>query len=115
MYWGCRIVNELWHPRRLIISENGVCGNDRPEPDGKIYDFHRIKYMRAYLASLSRAVKEKIPVKGYLHWSLLDNLEWNAGFRSRYGLIFVNYHTSERIPKSSYRWYSDLIRTGRLG
>jgi len=115
MYWGCRIVNELWHPRRLIISENGVCGNDRPEPDGKIYDFHRIKYMRAYLASLSRAVREKIPVKGYLHWSLLDNLEWNAGFRSRYGLIFVNYHTSERIPKLSYRWYSDMIRTGRIG
>ena len=114
MYWGCRIVHDLWHPKRLIVSENGLFGNDRPEPDGEIYDLHRIKYLRAYMASLSRTIKEDIPVRGYFHWSLLDNLEWNAGFRQRFGLVFVNYHTTERIPKLSYRWYSELIRTGRL-
>ena len=115
MYWGCRLVHELWHPKELVISENGLPGNDRPEPDGKIYDLHRIKYMREYLTQLSRAVREEIPVKGYFHWSLLDNLEWSSGFRPRFGLIFVNYLTSERIPKQSYHWYADLIQTGRLG
>ena len=55
-----------------------------------------------------------MPVGGYFHWSLLDNLEWCSGFRLRFGLIFVNYLTSERIPKLSYRWYSELIRTGRI-
>ena len=114
MYWGCRLVQELWHPKELVISENGLSGNDRPEPDGKIYDLHRIKYMREYLTQLSRAVREGIPVKGYFHWSLLDNLEWCSGFRPRFGLIFVNYLTSERIPKQSYHWYADLIRTGRV-
>ncbi len=114
MYWGCRLVQELWHPKELVISENGLSGNDRPEPDGKIYDLHRIKYMREYLLQLSRAVREGIPVKGYFHWSLLDNLEWCSGFRPRFGLIFVNYLTSERLPKQSYHWYADLIRTGRV-
>ena len=112
MYWGCRMVNELWHPKKLLISENGHGGNDRPEPDGKVYDPNRIKYMREYLIQLSRAVKEDIPVKGYFHWSLLDNLEWNSGFRPRFGLIFVNFKTSERIPKQSYFWYSEMIRIG---
>ena len=114
IYWGCRIVNELWHPKKIMISENGCFGTDRPEPDGQIRDLHRIKYLRAYLTRLADAVREGIPVRGYLHWSLLDNLEWNSGFRRRFGLIFVNYLTSERIPKLSYHWYSELIRTGKI-
>ena len=114
MYWGCRMVNELWHPAEMVISENGLQGNDHPDWECKINDLHRIKYMREYLSSLSRALREDIPVKGYFHWSLLDNLEWCSGFRPRFGLIFVNYKTSQRIPKLSYEWYSELIKTGRL-
>ncbi len=114
MYWGCRIVHELWHPKEILISENGMSANDRPSADSKVYDPHRIKYLRAYLASLSAAVREGYPVKGYLHWSLLDNLEWHLGFRPRFGLVYVNYASQERIPKTSYHWYRELIRSGRI-
>ena len=70
--------------------------------------------MRNYLSWLARAVKEGYPVDGYSHWSLLDNLEWNLGYRSRFGLVYVNYNTLERIPKLSSKWYSELIRTGQI-
>lgn len=114
MYWGCRIVNELWPQKEIIISENGISGADYPEKDGTVYDIQRVKYLRGYLSEMARVIREGVPVKGYLHWSLLDNLEWGSGFRPRFGLIFVNYATSERHPKLSYRWYAELIRTGKI-
>ena len=114
IYWGCRLVNELWHPGEILISENGMSANDRPSEDMQVYDPHRIKYLRAYLSSLARVLRAGIPVKGYFHWSLLDNLEWHLGFRPRFGLIYVNYTTLERIPKTSFYWFRELIRSGRI-
>jgi beta-glucosidase len=108
------MVDELWKPKAIFISENGMSAEDRPAADGQIYDLHRIKYLRTYLSALSQAVREGIPVKGYLHWSLLDNLEWHLGFQPRFGLLYVNYRTLERIPKMSYHWYKNLISTGML-
>ena len=91
-----------------------MSADDRPSEDLQVYDPHRIKYLRAYLSSLARAVRDGIPVKGYFHWSLLDNLEWHLGFRPRFGLIYVNYTTLERIPKTSFYWFRELIRSGRI-
>ena len=115
MYWGCRIINELWHPKAIVISENGMAADDRPDENAQVCDIHRIKFLRAYLMSLAQAVREGIPVTGYLHWSLLDNLEWYLGYRPRFGLIYVNYRTLERIPKMSYYWYKKLAETGVIG
>src|SRR5262249_51425845 len=50
----------------------------------------RIMYMRSYLTQLERAIAEGVPVKGYFHWSLMDNFEWNNGFGDRFGLVSVN-------------------------
>jgi len=49
-------------------------------------------------------------VKGYFIWSLMDNFEWGHGYSKRFGIIFVNYETFERIPKLSYEWYAQTIR-----
>lgn len=115
MYWGCRFVSELWNVPEILISENGTRARDRIHPQtGEIYDLFRIKFLRNYLTSLSRAVSENFPVKGYFHWSLLDNLEWNQGFAPRFGLVYVNFRTLERIPKLSSKWYRELIRSGGI-
>ena len=52
-------------------------------------------------------------VRGYFVWSLLDNFEWNAGYSQRFGLVHVDYSTQRRTPKTSARWYADMIRAGR--
>lgn len=116
IYWGTRIAKELWNPKEIIISENGTAiPEDNPDREtGEIFDLGRIKYLRNHLTSMARAIDEGIPITGYLHWSLLDNLEWNQGFNPRFGLTYVNFHTGERTLKMSGKWYRELIRTGRI-
>lgn len=46
---------------------------------------------------------------GYFQWSLMDNFEWARGYNDRFGLIYVDYATQERIPKDSFEWYRNTI------
>ena len=48
-------------------------------------------------------------VRGYFHWSILDNFEWAEGYNRRFGMVHVNYGTLERTVKDSARWYSGVI------
>ena len=114
LYWGCRIVHELWNPKEILISENGISTPDRPRKDGKIIDTLRIKFLRSYLGSLQQAVAEGYPVTGYFHWSLLDNLEWHCGIRPRFGLTYVNYHTGARTLKLSGEYFREVIRKNQI-
>ena len=61
-----------------------------------------------------RAIEIGAPVKGYFSWSLLDNFEWAHGYTKRFGLIYINYETQERIIKSSGKWYSKITRANAL-
>ena len=54
-----------------------------------------------------------MPVKGYFVWSLLDNFEWADGYSERFGIVYVDYPTLERVPKSSFAWYRDFISAQR--
>jgi beta-glucosidase len=49
-------------------------------------------------------------IGGYFVWSLIDNFEWNSGYASRFGLVYVDYATQRRVPKSSFGWYAALIK-----
>jgi beta-glucosidase len=67
-------------------------------------------FLRACLEQLQRATSEGVPVDGYFHWSSQDNLEWNWGFGSRFGLIYVDFATLERTPKLSAEWFREAAR-----
>jgi beta-glucosidase len=62
---------------------------------------------------MSRAIADGAPLRGYFVWSLLDNFEWARGFAKRFGIVYVDYETLERVPKSSFRWYRDFIASQR--
>jgi beta-glucosidase len=98
----------------LYVTENGAAFPDVPRHDGRIDDRDRIDYLAQYLGAVARAIAEGVPVRGYFVWSLLDNFEWSYGYSKRFGLLYVDYPTLARVPKSSFYWYRDLIGAGRL-
>ena len=61
--------------------------------------------------SIRDAITQGVDIRGYMVWSLLDNLEWSLGYSKRFGVVHVNYVTQERTPKDSARWYSEVIAT----
>lgn len=97
----------------LWITENGAAFQDYAGPDGEVRDPERVAYLEGYLAAAADAIDAGVDLRGYFHWSLLDNFEWGEGYRSRFGLFYVDYPTQRRIPKASARWYGDLIARHR--
>ena len=95
----------------MFISENGLSCNDIIFMDGKVHDPKRVDFLHRYLTELAKAIAEGAPVLGYLHWSFLDNFEWNSGYDERFGLIYVDYPTQRRVPKDSAAWYAKVIAT----
>ncbi len=110
LYWGPRFFHERYG-KPLVITENGMANPDWEHPGGRVHDPQRIDFTRRYLRELGRAVEEGIPVQGYMHWSLLDNFEWQHGYRQRFGLIYVEYSSGRRLPKDSAAWYAQTIAT----
>ena len=107
--WGPRFIHERYG-LPVFITENGLSNTDWVAQDGKVHDPQRIDFTSRYLRELRRAVADGVPVKGYFHWSLLDNFEWAEGYKQRFGLVHVDYETQRRTPKDSYHWYREVIR-----
>ncbi|MGH3662977.1 MAG: GH1 family beta-glucosidase [Micromonosporaceae bacterium] len=98
----------------LLITENGGVWNTEPDPDGRVRDTGRTRALHRHLGALSRAVNAGVPVLGYLHWSLLDNLEWSEGYGQRFGLVHVDRSTQQRTVKDSARYYADVIAANQV-
>ena len=69
-------------------------------------------FLRGHLREAHRARAEGVPLVGYFVWSLLDNFEWDSGYRERFGLTYVDYATQRRVPKTSFGWYKGVIAAG---
>ena len=96
----------------IYITENGAAYADARR-NGSVPDPQRISYVDRHLAALRDAIDEGVPVRGYFLWSLLDNFEWAFGFSKRFGIVYVDFETLERVPKASFHWYRDVIAANR--
>lgn len=94
----------------IYITENGAAFKDILDENGQVNDPQRIAYIKAHLKSIHQAIAQGVPLHGYFAWSLLDNFEWAYGYEKRFGLVYIDYATQKRIPKSSADWYCDVIR-----
>jgi beta-glucosidase len=104
-----------WHPEGLghvidevatsglpiYITENGIATDD---------DDERIEFVRLHLEQVHAAIARGRDVRGYFYWSLLDNFEWNEGYRPTFGLIAVDRASMERTAKPSLAWYGSVAR-----
>jgi beta-glucosidase len=109
-----RWLHEHYGGLPLYVTENGAAFYDPPEAiDGRIDDPLRMHYLQTHTAAVGEAIARGADVRGYLAWSLLDNLEWAHGFGKRFGLVHVDFATLKRTPKASARWYAQFIATQR--
>lgn len=79
--------------------------------DGAVHNPQRVDYVKRHLQNLKKAIEEGVPVLGYQYWSIMDNFEWAEGFDKRFGLIYVDYRTGERVLKDSAYAYKKIIET----
>ena len=108
--WGPRYIQERYG-LPMFIAENGLSCTDKIYRDGKVHDVERIDFLARYLEKLSEGIQAGADVRGYFHWSLLDNYEWHSGYRERFGLVYVDYASGRRIPKDSAFWYGEVAAT----
>lgn len=89
----------------ILVTENGIATAE---------EGLRLTHLRGHLAALARARAEGIDLRGYLHWSLMDNYEWAKGTTARFGLAATDFATQERRPRAAMRLLAEVARTGRL-
>jgi len=99
-----RYVHKHLH-KPIIVTENGVATD---------HDERRIVFIDRALNGVHACVEDGIPVLGYMHWSLLDNFEWQLGFAKTFGLIAVDRSTQQRFPKPSAYHYGNIARSNVL-
>lgn len=75
-----------------------------------MHDPNRIDFYHRYLLQLKRAVEDDVKIDGYFAWSVMDNFEWAKGYFDRFGLVYVDFQTQERILKDSAYWYKQVIQ-----
>jgi beta-glucosidase len=110
LYWGPKLLHARYG-RPIVITENGMSRADMPGPDGAVHDPERSEFLKNYLRNYLRASAEGVPLRGYFHWSLLDNWEFTSGFTEQFGLVYVDRATLKRTPKDSAATYREIVRT----
>jgi beta-glucosidase len=110
-----RWVQERYGAGPLYVTENGFAFDDPNEaPPAGVDDPVRVEYYRGHLAACEAAIASGVDLRGYFAWSLLDNFEWGEGYSLRFGLTHVNFKTQKRTPKTSFRFYRDVIAANAL-
>lgn len=92
----------------VYVTENGVAFADELV-DGAVHDENRRNYLERHFAAAAEAMAAGVPLRGYFVWTLMDNFEWAQGYSQRFGLVWTDFETQERVIKDSGRWFSAEI------
>ncbi|MFH1426751.1 MAG: glycoside hydrolase family 1 protein [Candidatus Kerfeldbacteria bacterium] len=93
------------YKKPIFITENGIAADN---------DDKRSRFIVSHLKEMYHAIKAGVDVRGYFHWSLLDNFEWDKGFTPRFGLVDVNYNTFKRTPRPSAYVYANICKDNAI-
>jgi len=93
----------------MYVTENGGAFKDELVA-GRLHDAERVNYLAAHIEAVRNAMKQGVPMEGYMVWSLLDNFEWASGYAKRFGIVHVDYATQRRTLKDSARWFAAFLK-----
>lgn len=111
-------VNSQGKKLPTYITENGMATKfpaHMIDGDWSLNDTERVNFLTEHIKAMHRAIADGANVKGYLHWSLLDNFEWADGLEARFGLVRVTFPTQERTMRESAKVYTEIARNNGLG
>ncbi len=108
MHWGPRFMAKRYG-LPIVVTENGTSCLDAIATDGQVHDSARVDFITRHVSMLHSAMDAGVDIRGYFHWTLLDNFEWADGYKQRFGLIHTDFATSTRTPKDSFNHYRDTI------
>ena len=95
--------------KEIVITENGAAFNDILQ-NGKIHDEKRVKFFQDYLAQVLKAKREGYNISGYLAWTLMDTFEWAEGHKPKFGIVYNDFNTQERMIKDSGYWFKEFLK-----
>jgi beta-glucosidase len=107
-------LNADYRPGSFVVTENGAAYSTGPGEDGSVQDTRRCDYVKNHLRACLAAIDLGVPLSGYFLWSLLDNFEWAFGFAKRFGIVWVDFETQERIIKASGHMYSRIVQENKI-
>jgi beta-glucosidase len=105
-----RLVSDRAPSLPVYITENGAAYPDEVTEDGTVDDEERRHFFDLHLNAAREAIDSGLPLRGYFAWSLLDNFEWAFGYSRRFGIVYVDYETQQRIVKRSGHWFRDRLQ-----
>ncbi|WP_067842614.1 GH1 family beta-glucosidase [Amphibacillus sediminis] len=98
----------------IVITENGAAYPDEVTDDHHVHDLERVDYLRQHLQAIAQLNEEGMNISGYYLWSLFDNFEWAFGYGKRFGIIYVDFNSQERILKDSAKFYQRIIQSREI-
>ena len=104
-----------YSPAKLYVTENGASFSAGPDANGRVADQRRLNYLRDHFTAAHKAIRNGVPLAGYFVWSLMDNFEWAKGYTQRFGIVWIDYETQQRLPKDSAFWYRQVIADNGFG
>ena len=112
LFFGPKFLYERYH-LPIYITENGAAYSDKvvKEDVKRVHDESRVEFIGSYLKQIKRALENGIDIRGYFLRSFLDNFEWSSGYTQRFGIVYVNFETQERIKKDSAYYYQKVCES----
>lgn len=104
-----KMVREKYTDLPIYITENGSAWEDIAH-DKQVHDVERVDFLVKHLQAVAKMNQMGLNICGYYCWSLMDNFEWAYGYSKRFGIVYVDFETQERIKKDSYYKYAEIIK-----
>ncbi len=116
------LLRQLYHSyqsygmKQIYITESGTCWNTYPDKKSEVDDEFRIFFLREHFRQVEKAILSGIPVNAFFVWTLMDNYEWDLGYKpeSAFGIVHINRSNYKRYPKKSFFWYKQLIKNRKM-